>query len=109
MPLAGVHDECISLLPLILQTYELEDEGDICWIEDVPATVMQTTYKEVVASPEKVFDLKIFNRRLLKPEYRILFNIVRKVFMAFYGTHESMTLPKFKCITAIVQILKINS
>lgn len=52
--------------------------------------------------------MKAFNRSLLKQEYQILFDFIQKVFMAFSRTYESVTLPKFKYITAVVQRLNVN-
>lgn len=62
----------------------------------------------MVVSPEEAFDLKTINQRLLKPKYRILFDIVQKVLMAFSGTHESVMPPKLKCIIAIIWRLTVN-
>lgn len=46
MPRIGVNDEYISLFLLILLTYGLEDEGDICWIDNVLVVEVREAYKQ---------------------------------------------------------------
>lgn len=104
----GILNDYIPLLPLILKTYKLKDKGKIYWIDNVLEEAVRKMYREMVVKPNPVFNMKAFNHKLLKPEYIILFDFVQKVFMAFSGTHESITLPKFKCITTVVQKLNVN-
>lgn len=62
----------------------------------MPLTQVHEAYNQVLVQPAEMFDLKTFNSRLLKPEYKIFFDFLQKVFMAFAGTHESVTLPEIQ-------------
>lgn len=108
MPTQGAADEPILVFLLILHAYGLKDEGDITRVEDVPLNHVHEVYNDIMVQPDEIFNLKTFNRKLLKSEYKILFNFVQKVFMAFARTHELVTLPKFKVFTAVVWGLSMN-
>lgn len=61
-----------------------------------------------LVAPLKVFNLKTFNRKLLKHEYHVLFYFMHKVFLSYAGTNESVTLPKSRVMTTVVKILNVN-
>lgn len=89
---SGFPDLPILVLPLILQAYSLEDEGKICKVDDIPLSdVHDEFYQLALVTPLKVFNLKTFNQKLLKPEYHVLFDFVHKVFLSYAGTNESVT------------------
>lgn len=76
-----------------MKAYNLKD-GNISKIDDVPLVQVHDAYNLVMVKPAEVYDLKTFNRKLLKPEYLVLFDFMHKTFLAYAGTHESATLPK---------------
>lgn len=88
------------MLPLVLQAYNLADLGAICRIHKV--------YQQTLIQPAKEFDLKTFNRKLLKPEFRILFEFIHKVFISYAGSNESVSLPKFRVMSAVMKQLDVN-
>lgn len=98
----------IEVFPLILKAYNLKDEGDISRVDAMPLTHVNNVNNRVMVRPAEIFDLKTFNQKLLKPECKILFDFVQKVFMAFAGIHKSATLPKFKVLTAVMQNFSVN-
>lgn len=56
----------------------------------------------------KVFYLRTFNWKLLRPEYRVLFDFVHMVFLSYAGTNDSVTHAKFKVMTAVVKNMNVN-
>lgn len=74
----------------------------------MPIAAVNEVYQLALIKPEKEFDKKTFNRSLLKPEYRVLFEFVHNVFLSYTGSNESVSFLKFQMLTVVVKNLSVN-
>lgn len=101
----------LNILKAILKAFTFVDVGDLS-LENVPLTKLENVYAEMVLPSDKeeeqTYNLKNFLRTRLKPAFRLLFDVVHKVFLSQIGTNEQVTVNKYKLMVAVYKNLDIN-
>lgn len=98
-----VNDEEEHRSLLHLQVYNFANVGVITNINDVTIEAVNEVYQLILFEPDEEYDQNTFNRNKMKSEFWLLFEFIHNVFFSYIGSNESITLPKFRVLIAVVK------
>lgn len=96
-----------NVLELITQGFGLEDSG--ATIEFIDISLLKLLYPEMVMTGGSYGEMekgklneKGFHKSNLKPQYRLLCDLVQKVFLSHSSTYDIVTPYKFRIMVAMI-------
>lgn len=101
----------MNVLEAIKKAFNIADVIDIL-LDNIPLTELQSMYEEMMIPSnkpeERSYQLKMFLRTRMKPTFKLLFNVLHKVFLSQTGTNEQVTFYKFRLMVAVYKNLNVN-
>lgn len=99
------------MLRAILHTFNFSDADELA-LDNFPLTTLEEAYTEMVLPSEKredqCYNIKNFLRTRLKPAFKLLFDVVHRVFLLQTVTNEQVIVEKFKLMVAVYKNLHIS-